>query len=128
MHRRSLVIPGLYTDNELVQSYRVDGFQGQVGDRLGCAGMQAMNTLQDSSSSDGLSAHACQSGDAKHRLHACVQYMPVCAQAARIVSASSTQSLCKQLAVWAKQYTVCAQAARSPNASNAHPPVLMSLC
>jgi 8-oxo-dGTP pyrophosphatase MutT (NUDIX family) len=31
VHKRSLVIPGLYIDNELVQSYRVDGFQGQVG-------------------------------------------------------------------------------------------------
>lgn len=31
MHRRSLVVPGLYIDNELVQSYRVDGFDGQVG-------------------------------------------------------------------------------------------------
>lgn len=31
MHRRSLVIPGQFTDNELVQSYRVNGFQGEVG-------------------------------------------------------------------------------------------------
>lgn len=31
MHKRSLTIPGLYIDNELVQSYRVDGFEGQVG-------------------------------------------------------------------------------------------------
>jgi hypothetical protein len=31
VHKRSLVIPGLYIDNELVQSYKVDGFQGQVG-------------------------------------------------------------------------------------------------
>jgi 8-oxo-dGTP pyrophosphatase MutT (NUDIX family) len=30
VHKRSLVVPGLYTDNELVQSYRVDGFEGQV--------------------------------------------------------------------------------------------------
>lgn len=30
VHKRSLVVPGLYTDNELVQSYRVDGFDGQV--------------------------------------------------------------------------------------------------
>jgi hypothetical protein len=30
VHRRSLEVPGLYTDNELVQSYRVDGFDGQV--------------------------------------------------------------------------------------------------
>lgn len=30
MHKRSLVVPGLYVDNELVQSYRVDGFDGQV--------------------------------------------------------------------------------------------------
>lgn len=30
IHKRSLVIPGLFIDNELVQSYRVDGFDGQV--------------------------------------------------------------------------------------------------
>lgn len=30
MHKRSLVIPGQYVDIELVQSYRVDGFEGQV--------------------------------------------------------------------------------------------------
>jgi isopentenyldiphosphate isomerase len=30
MHKRSLLIPGRYADNELVQSYRVDGWRGQV--------------------------------------------------------------------------------------------------
>lgn len=30
VHKRTLVIPGLYIDNELVVSYRVDGFDGQV--------------------------------------------------------------------------------------------------
>lgn len=30
MHRRSLVAPPCYVDNELVQSYRLQGFEGQV--------------------------------------------------------------------------------------------------
>jgi hypothetical protein len=30
MHRRSLVVPGRYLDNELVESYELRGFQGEV--------------------------------------------------------------------------------------------------
>jgi hypothetical protein len=31
MHRRSLVAPGRYLDNELVESYELRNFQGEVG-------------------------------------------------------------------------------------------------
>lgn len=30
MHKRTLVVPGKYIDNELVESYELRGFQGQV--------------------------------------------------------------------------------------------------
>jgi hypothetical protein len=33
MHRRSLVVPGKYLDNELVESYRLRDFTGEVSRR-----------------------------------------------------------------------------------------------